>query len=370
VRKQMFFNESIQKLKPYVVTSHKAWEQCELKKRTLKLDWNESTIPPSPRVSSAILNFVESGMMNWYPNVDNIKLRSLLAKYVGLPAANIEYFSSSDSLHEYILRAFVCSGDVVLQLTPSYDNFRAVAESFGANIQYLNLDKSKNYDFCYDTLSTEIEVCRPKIVYLCNPNNPTGTIISKKDVENLVKRFNDVLFILDEAYYEFTGITSKELALDFQNIVICRTFSKAFGLASLRFGYVIASENNVEGLKKIRNPKSVNTVAQVAAVAALEDITYMINYVEQVNTAKRYLVDELSKRNYTIFNSTGGNYILLDLGLNAMDFVKALEENNIYVRSYRHVAGMDTLVRITVGNHEQMSYLVSLIDDVYPKGFR
>jgi len=356
----MFFNKFVTKVKPYIVSTHKAWE-VEDKHNVLKLDWNELTVPPSPLVKEALYDFASNGLMNWYPNVDNLELRALLSEYCGLESSQVEYFGSSDALHEYIIRAFINPGETITMVAPTYDNFRAAAESIGAVIDYFELDANKNFDFNFDLFEKHIETVAPKIIYLCNPNNPTGTLYQVELLEKILRRFNDVLFIFDEAYYEFVGVSAASLVPDFENVVICRTFSKAFGLASFRVGYAISSQHNMDGLRKIRNPKNISSYAQLASIAALKDLKYMQDNVDIVLSSKVFFTAELKKIGIKVVGSEGGNFVLVEFGVRQIEIVTSLEENNIYVRNYGHVHGMDKYTRITLGTQEQMQRVLDVL---------
>ncbi len=358
----MFVNEFVRGLLPYKVVSHKAWE-IEDKASILKLDWNESTYPPSPKVKEALIKFASNGLMNWYPDVDNIKLREKLAEYSEVDRSNIEYFASSDGLHEYIIRAFFNPGDVITLLSPTYDNFRAVSESVGAKIDYYVLSEERGFKFDVSLFEAHINKIKPRIVYICNPNNPTGTVISASILEHLVKEFNEVLFIIDEAYYEFEKVTAKKLAIECENIVICRTFSKAFGLASFRVGYAISSKSNISNLGKIRNPKNISACAQVAALAALEDIEYMTSYVGEVEKGKIFFRESMVGLNVSVADSlSGGNYLLLKLGNKKKKIIEDLEKNLIFVRNFENII-LDEYLRITMGSVDQMKRVVTVISE-------
>lgn len=356
----LFFNKFVQNLRTYVVSTHKAWE-IQDKSTVLKLDWNESSISPSPFVKQALVDFTDNGLMNWYPDVDNKKLRGDLSIYSQVSVDYIDYFASSDALHEYIIRAFINPGDKITMIAPTYDNFRAAAESIGASVNFFWLDKENNFRFDSSAFEDYLEKYRSKIVYLCNPNNPTGTVYSNELIERLVKRFNDVLFIIDEAYYEFVESSASILAPKYENIIICRTFSKAFGLASFRIGYAIASKNNMEGLRKLRNPKNISSYAQIAAIAALADVKYMKSYVDEVLKAKQIFKDSLLSIGIEVMDSEGGNFVLVKFGDQHQKVMNNLEDNKIFVRNYGHVSGMSDYTRITIGTHHQMNFVFETI---------
>lgn len=360
----MFFNKFVKKLTPYLVSTHKAWEYID-DNDVLKLDWNESTITPSPRVRADLATFVSDGRMNWYPDVDNTQLRQMLANYSNVQLNQVEYFGSSDALHEYIIRAFINPEDTITMVAPTYDNFRAAAESIGAVVDFFELDENNEFEFEFDKFETHLECVMPKIVYLCNPNNPTGSEYSYELLEKIIHRFNDVLFIIDEAYYEFVGATAAGLSNQYENIVICRTFSKAFGLASFRIGYAISSLHNITGLRKIRNPKNISSYAQIAAIAALSDVQYMERYVQDVLSTKERFIENLKQIDVRIVGSKGGNFVLIDFGERQSEVISYLESNKVFVRNYGHVLGMDKYTRITIGTHEQMLRVFQLIRDIF-----
>ena len=266
-----FPNKYLRNLKPYKLASHKIWSVApEQRVEVLKLDWNESTIAPSPLVTERVhILLNQPSFFNLYPATYNEELLKLLAKYVELPTENIQYFGSSDVLHEYICKAFISVGDPVMILGPSYDNFRLTCQANGADVFFSNYND--DFTFYASAFEDDIQQKEPAVVYICNPNNPTGNVHSKDYIEHLLQEYPDTLFLIDEAYWEFSGITVKDLVLKYDNILISRTMSKAFGLANIRVGYLIASKENVQFINKIRNPKNVSTIAQVAACAALED---------------------------------------------------------------------------------------------------
>jgi histidinol-phosphate aminotransferase len=358
----MFANKYVKALKPYPLVSHRAWE-LQGNEDILKLDWNEATLPPSPKVKESILKFLENGNMHWYPDVNNSLLLEELSNYNSLPVENIQYFASSDALHEYIVRSFVEPEDRILIVAPTYDNFRAVVESNGALTEFYYLDEKFQFDI--EHFENYLSRHSPKLVYICNPNNPTGTMYKEEVIERLITNFENTMFIIDEAYYEFTNNTCKDLVLDNENILISRTFSKAFALASFRIGYTLTSQKNINFLSKVRNPKNICTLSQLAAISVLQDINYMQCYVNQVNIAKLFFDNELKKIGYEIMGN-GGNFSMLKLDFSLKnDFIKYLEGKNIFVRDYGHVRGMENYLRITIGTKEQMEKVLAII-----KGFK
>ena len=365
-----FPNKYLRNLKPYKLASHKIWSVPPSERPDiLKLDWNEATIPPSPLVKERIFQLMEEpSFFNLYPTTYNEELLSLLSKYVGLPKENIQYFASSDALHEYICKVYISVGDPVMILGPSYDNFRLTCQANGAEVFYSNYKE----DFTFDPqiFEKDIQEKEPAVVYICNPNNPTGNRHSKDYVEHLLNEFPDTLFLIDEAYFEFSGQTVKDLVLDYDNILISRTMSKAFALANFRVGYLIASTDNVQFVNRIRNPKNVSTIAQTAAIAALSDIPYMQNYVHDVQEGKSYFIDTTKKYGefFTVCHGYG-NFLLLQFPTyeEKIAVINHLATDNIFVRDTMQAPMVYNCFRITCGTVDQMKRVCDSFKSYYGK---
>ena len=359
------WNETLNTLKPYTVASHKIWAvEPEERGRILKLDWNESTLPPSPLVKQRLIALMEQeDFFRLYPSTFNEELLARLSAFVGLPAENIQYFGGSDAMHEYLVRTFLEAGDRVLILWPSYDNFRLTAESTGARMFYAELGP----DFAFDETDfrRRMEAVKPRLVYICNPNNPTGTLIPRDTIARLLEDYPESCFLLDEAYIEFAGDSAACLVPDHSNLLISRTLSKAFGLANLRFGYLLASRENIAAISKIRNPKNVSSFTQTAAAAALEDIPYMEAYADAVRAARRYFIDTVNQGDLgeylTAFESQG-NFVLLRCKAPEIKEVlgRQWEAHNIFVRDVRQSASLEGCLRVSVGTKEQMEQVIQV----------
>lgn len=359
-----FINKYLRNLAPYKVASHKIWEvPSEERRKMLKLDWNEATIPPTPLVNKRLTELVSQEEVYYlYPSTNNVQLLNLLAKYTSLPSDTIQYFASSDSLHEYLVRMFVGVGDPILILGPTYDNFRLTCESQGAQIYYY--DYSNNFELDKAAFKKKIKEITPSLVYICNPNNPSGNIVEKEFLLELIESYPDTIFLIDEAYYEFFGQTMSNYVLVHPNLFVTRTFSKAFALANFRAGYLISSTENILQISKIRNPKNFTTFTQEAVIAVLSDVEYMRDYVKEVLEARDYFKDQLlnSPLVKTIYPSEG-NFLLIefkDFDIK-MKVYNELSENNIFVRNLMHSDLLLNTLRITIGTVEQMKRVIGVI---------
>jgi histidinol-phosphate aminotransferase len=357
-------NKNIENLTPYKIVSQKAWNS-DNKESIIKLDWNESSFQIPNRIREKVKESLESDKLNWYPDVNNIKLLSLLSKYSNVSLENILYFGGSDAAHECIVKAMCNEGDEGCIIVPTYDNFRLVYESQGVTVNYFFLSEvDGNFILDITALDIFIKAKAIKSVYICTPNNPTCNVVKTEDVDKLINSNPDTLFIIDEAYYEFDGETCSGLVENTSNLIVTRTLSKAFSLASFRFGYIFAPKNLIEILSKIRNPKSISLFAQIAAMEALNDTSYVDLIKEEVNVGKELLINYLKNRPEIKLFYGGGNFILLRfLDKKDKEFVNFLESKNIFVRSYGHLNKMENCVRITIGTKREIEILISVLND-------
>lgn len=351
-------------IRPYQPASLKVWGGTD-RDQILKLDWNESTAGPAPGVGKALEALLAEGnFIHLYPATENKKLLEALSGYLNMPEVCIQYFAGSDSLHEYIARGYIGAGDHVLIRWPSYDNFRLTAEAAGASVFYAECDE--NFSYAVTHLENEIQKIRPSFVYICNPENPTGACMTVETIETLVAKYPESMFLIDEAYSEFSGISAKELVLKYENILISRTMSKAFGLANLRFGYLIASRENIRNISRIRNPKNITTFAQTAALAALSDLPYMVSYVREVCAARKWFLEQISggfdRQQLCAFPSQGNFVMIRCESTQLKQFLLAgLQKQGIIVRDLNYAESVRTCIRITIGTRVQMDYVYKIL---------
>lgn len=362
-----YINKYLRNLAPYKVASHKVWEVSDEQRREiLKLDWNEATIPPTPKVKERLKELVDQEDIYFlYPSTNNDEILQRLSIYTKLPVDNIQYFASSDALQEYLVRMYITVGDPILVLGPTYDNFRLTSEAQGAIVHYFNYDKDFNLD--KTAFREYIQTISPSLVYICNPNNPSGNIIEKDYLIKLLEQFSETIFLIDEAYYEFSHLSMSDQVIKFPNLFISRTFSKAFAIANFRAGYLISDVSNIQQVSKIRNPKNFTSFAQEAVIGVLSDLEYMWNYVEEVKESKKWFEAELS--NFPFLEKTfesHANFILVkfknfDL---KMKVYSTLSEHNIFVRNLLHSDLLIDTLRISIGTKQQMERVIEVLKKV------
>ena len=362
-----FINKYLRNLAPYKVASQEVWEASDVdRKLILKLDWNESTIPPSPKVKERLIKLVENENIYFlYPSTNNQEILYRLSLYNNLPLNNVQYFASSDTLHEYLVRMYISVRDPILILGPTYDNFRLTCQSQGADLYYFNYPP--DFKLNEQEFINKIQVLSPSLVYICNPNNPSGTLLCRKFLKKLISQFSDVIFLIDEAYFEFSKETLAKEVIKFSNLFISRTFSKAFGLANFRVGYLISHIQNIQQISKIRNPKNVTTFAQEAVLGALSDIEYMENYVAQVIKAREFFSKQLEKVEFiNQVLPSEANFVLVEFKniewkIKTFDY---LRKKSVFVRNLMHSESLINTLRITVGTESQMKYVLKLIKEL------
>lgn len=351
-------NQFITRLREYPLASHKAWDHKN-KKKVLKLDWNESDITLPLRMRLRIAAFALFGPTHWYPDIANRKLIEGIARYVGIDKDCVQYFGGEDSALDYVVRTFAMPGDAVGLVAPTYDNFRVYVESVGATpVPILSEDVfAKSIEDVKRQITPGM-----KMVYLVNPNNPTGVTWTVDEIESLLKEFPDTLFMIDEAYGEFGSASAAPLVSEYGNIVVGRSFSKAFGLASYRMGYVVSSPENIGHINKIRNGKGIAALAQVAAIEALKDPSYMHRYVSEVSEARSLLVSRLDKIGFKVRN-TPANFVLFEVSDPAA-FCGMLEKQGVFIRSLGHLPRMDRYVRVTVGTKRSAERFIETVERI------
>lgn len=365
-----FMNKYLMDLLPYKTVSQEIWSiNPHCWSEVLKLDWNEATIEPAPEVKKAVSDFASSmDFFHLYPSTHNKYLIKLLSQYTGVPEMNVQYFASSDSLHEYISKLYIGPRDKVLILWPSYDNFRSTAEANGANIVFS--DMGKNFEFDFEKLKKDIKRENPKLAYICNPNNPTGHLITSNKIKELLESYPNTMFLIDEAYSEFAHQSVNGLALSYNNLLVTHTMSKAFALANMRFGYLVSAVDNIDAVNIIRNPKNITTLTQIAVTAALSNTEYMWKYVKEVILARERFIkllqnDDLSE--WIQVYPSESNFVLVkckNIDVKSKLYYSLLEKK-IYVRQLRQNSTLLNCIRITIGTREQMNRVYSAICEAF-----
>jgi histidinol-phosphate aminotransferase len=318
-------------------------------KRWVKLASNENLLGPSPKAVAAIQKDMPNIYL--YPDGPCVVLRQALAKRFSVPETKVVISNGADNLIMMIANAFVNEGDEVLMSTPTFPVYTNVTQMMGGRPINVKLK-----DFTYDLDGMLKKVNRKtKIVFLCNPHNPTGTTISQASLDDFLSRLSSrVIVVLDEAYGDFVEDPRSPNGLDYlqgdKPIIVLRTFSKVYGLAGLRVGFALGREDLVNCLYQIREPFPVHRLAQVAAVAALSDEEHAIRSIQLVYEGRRYLYKELDKMGLSYVPSQA-NFIFIDFGRDSREVFQSLLHEGVIIRP-GYIWGYKTFARVTVGRME------------------
>ena len=306
-------------------------------------DWNESEFPPTNKVFEVMKSFYR---YERYPDITAKQLKNKLSEYVSLPVDFIEVYNGSDDALKDIITVFVDKDTKVLSYQPSYTQVNTFITTNTEHYEKINIQDPLGehyYDFDY---------CKSAdVVYLVNPNNPTGKLLPVKDIEKLVKQYPNTLFIVDEAYYEFAKQSCTHLVVSHKNLIVTRTFSKAFGLASVRLGYCMAHPDTLSDVRKIRNGKAVNALGQLCGIAALNDLDYLQSRIDEMNDAKKFFIDNLP--NYYQAVNSDANFVLVKTP-DSKKVLEKMRENKILIRDRSSFENLENCVRITIGSKKQI----------------
>lgn len=342
--------KSVQEMKPYN-------PPLEGRRDFVRLDFNENTIGPSYKVIEAIRN-VALNELGAYPEYSPFKKK--LAKYLKVRYEEVAITNASDEAIKLVIDTFMENGDEIIIPVPTFPMFRFYAEVAGVKVREIlyNKDLSFPTSKVIDALNE-----KTKIVVIVNPNSPTGTLVDERDIIKIIKKAKNSIVLLDEAYYQFSGKSMKKLVRKYDNLVILQTFSKAFGLAGLRLGYIISNKENIKSLTKANSPYSVNSLAVKAAMAAIEDSRYVKKYVSMVQESRKLLKKFLQDFGIRFFDSRA-NFILVDFGNKAKKIEKELKKKGILVRSQSDKPLLKGCVRITLGAKSQTLKLIKSLVEV------
>jgi len=318
----------------------------------IKLGSNENVLGPSPKAVDAII--AHANNVNTYPSAVASELVDALSIYTGFSVDNIcASGPGMDGLLDNLMRLLISPGDEVIIPTPTFSYYSIAASANGAVPVYVKLRE----DYSLDVESIKkAESERTKVIFLCSPNNPTGKCVDESDLRSIIEYTRGLVFV-DEAYIEFSDSDVSHLVAEYDNIIIGRTLSKAFGLAGMRLGYGLMPSWLKSEYMKIVTPFNVSVPSVFAGVAALSDSEYLNKSITCAREGRNYLMKNIP---FKVYDSQA-NFVLVDVSpLKSKDVTVSLLEKGIIVRDCRSFkdAG-DSLIRVTVGTTEQNKKVVA-----------
>jgi histidinol-phosphate aminotransferase len=335
----------VEGLTPYVAP-------LEGRRPLLRLDFNESTVGPSPKVLEAIRSLPPDAYAA-YPEYAG--LNAAYAETIGVPERYVEAFNGVDAAIRAIFDAYGEKGSTFLTTAPTFGYYEPCAQQQGMVIDEVLYPDDLRFPLA--AIARKLE-SRPRLLFVCNPNNPTGTMAEPSTLVELARSAPDTLVVVDELYVPFTGQSVVSAARELPNMVALHSLSKAAGLAALRLGFAVGHPTIVDRLRRVTGPYDINMLAVVAGKAAMADPEHTRRYVAEVSAAREWTIAEL-RRLGVRHAGQGGNYLLVWPPGDCEAAVQALRDQGILVRSMAKKPVIAGSFRLTIGTLADMRRFVS-----------
>jgi histidinol-phosphate aminotransferase len=313
----------------------------------MRLDFNENTMGCSPEVLK-VLREIRPAELTRYPERQPVE--ACIAAHLGLKAEQVLLTNGVDEAIHVLCQTYLDAGDEVLLPVPTYSMYEVYASATEARI--VTVPAGEDFKFPFERMVNAITP-QTKLIAIANPNSPTGSVVSREQIVSIIERAPHAAVLVDEAYFHFFGETVADLIGQHQNLLLARTFSKAYGLAGLRLGVLAAHVNAVGWLRRVISPYSVNSLALACLPAALRDKPYLDWYVGEVLAARAELVSSLHALKVRSWPSEA-NFVLVEIGPKHRALVAAMKHRGVLVRDRSGDPGCAGCVRITVGTRQQM----------------
>lgn len=316
----------------------------------VKLDANESS-----KNMSLLQANIDVTSLNLYPDNRSEKLRSAIANKMNVSSDEVMVGAGSSELLELVVKTFINPNDVVLSVEPSFVMYKKYTMISGGI--YQTVQAKNNYETVVSDMIEGIKKYNPKIVFLCTPNNPTGFMLSKEEVLTIIKATTGIV-VVDEAYMEYASSDESviEYINKYPNIIVNRTFSKAYGLAGARLGYFISNKELIETLFTAKTPYSVTSLSQELGYYAINEEQYLIDNVTNNKVEKNKVMNQLNDLKLSCFPSEG-NFIYATFS--NFDLAEKLAEKKVLIRSFKN-----GFYRITIGKAEENEILIKALKEV------
>jgi len=328
--------------------------------KVIKLASNENPLEVSTNVQETIIK--ECKRINRYPDGASRKLVNKLAEKLDISEDMITLGNGSDGLLKVIAETFLAQNDEVIISYPSFVEYNFVSQLMGCQITRV---WTRNYQQNITGIRDAI-TAKTKLIFLANPDNPTGTIITKSKLDELLlnNKASDVIVIIDEAYHEYVQNNNYPDSLDYVKagypVIVLRTLSKAYGLAGLRLGYAITTPEVKAMLMKVRDPFNVNHIAEMAGIAALNDDEFFHESINNNKREKEYLYQELERLNLNYVPSES-NFILIDTGMDSLKLFTELMKKGVIIRPGK-LLGYNRHIRVSIGTHEENEEFIRVLE--------
>ena len=314
----------------------------------MRLDFNENTVGCAPEVVRALRRLLDPEWLTRYPEYD--QARRTLARYFGVEREEILLANGTDDAIKMVCDAFVDPGDVLLAPAPTFPVYEFFHNVAGGKIERIRYDE--NFGLPAGKFAETLKRKKIRWVALANPNNPTGTQIPKSDLRTILQAAPQTLVLVDEAYYDFSGETVLPWIRKYKNLAVTRTFSKAFGLAAVRMGYIFANPELAELLHRSQNPFAVNALALASALVAIEHEDHVRRYAAEIRANRAEFCRWLEALGIPYVRSAA-NFVLTRVGERAPEITRRLRAEGILVRDWSYDPHLKGYLRFTIGSAEQ-----------------
>jgi histidinol-phosphate aminotransferase len=331
----------------------------------LRLDFNENTVGCSPRVLER-LRQLQFEQLARYPERESVERQ--VAEHLGVDFAGLLLTNGVDEAIHLICETYLEPGDEVLIVVPTFSMYEIYAAATGA--QVIAVPAGPDFGYPTDEVLARISP-RTRLIAIANPNNPTGTVVSRSDLLRILCAAPDAALLVDEAYFDFYGESLLAEVASYPNLFVARTFSKAYGLAGLRIGVLVGKAAQMAMVRRVSSPYNVNAVALACLPEALADQDYVRQYVAEVRQGRERLKQELRSLKLHFWPSQA-NFVLVRIGERHDAFVLAMRKRGILVRDRSRDPGCEGCVRISLGSNAQTGRLIvalrEAVRDIAPTG--
>jgi histidinol-phosphate aminotransferase len=321
----------------------------------LRLDFNENTVACSPKVRE-VLGSISAGSLTRYPEREPVE--AIVAAHVGVRAEQLALTNGVDEAIHVLFETFLEADDELLLPVPTYTMYEVYASATDARV--VAVQAADDLVFPFERLMAAVTP-RTKIIAVANPNSPSGSVATREQLLELARRAPHAVIVVDEAYYHFYGKTMMDMVGNGPNLVVARTFSKAYGLAGLRLGLLAGPVELMRWVRRVLSPYSVNSIALACLPPALEDTAYIDWYISEVLAGRadfESALDRIGLRRW----SSRANFILVDIGPKHREFVLQMRAGGVLVRDRSNDPGCEGRVRITIGTREQMKQAITALN--------
>ena len=325
--------QSVKELQPYVVNP----VVC-----SVKLDANEGN---KDLFKDLIKDIGDDFYLNLYPDDNYTQLKEAIVNYIGCKIENISVGNGSSELLDLCVKTFVDTNELILSLDPTFSMYSIYAKI--VNSRYIGAGEGNDFIINVDDVIKSIKENNPKLTIICNPNNLTGTTIKTDDVLRIVKSTDNVV-IVDEAYMEFSNESVVDEIENYDNLIVVKTMSKAFSMAGIRTGYLIANEELVKTIEKVRPPYNLNSISALLATKALKQKDKMLSYVENLKVEREKIYEKLLDMGVKAYKS-GANFVFFSSKVD--NLAEKLIENDVLIRKFG--GKLDNYYRVTVGSPKE-----------------